>query len=744
MSLLLGAAGPGDSTPHGALQSPEWLEHLRAVDAAAALGTLGRFQLHAEAGRGGQGIVYRALDPQSSRIVALKRFTSGGRNGGAMHLHLQKELRILRALDHPGIVRVLDVASDGECPLLVLEWVDGRSMTAWSAGHGQRQPVRAIVQLMARVCEVVLHAHQRGIIHRDLKPSNILVDAADMPHLLDFGLAKLREPTNDAYATSARFLGTLAYAAPELVEGGPSAVDARSDVYALGVILHEMLTGALPYALGASISSAVEAIRRDAPGGLRAAGIDEPLQAVVRRGLAKRPEDRYQSADAFLADLRRWLAGETVEARTHGGWQALCALARRHRPAFTVAAIALAGISVFAATMTVLYHRAERAAHRAQRIEGFLTSAFGGREAPWSAVDLADVLARGAERASRELAGEPEVEAGVRILLARRYAELGMWPDVIRQCERAIALSAGDSEQDANAIFALGYLGYGRVLMGQPQGEAQLRRAVELARARADADPQLLAGLCSTLAYVHWRFSRAPYAALAEAEYQEAFASLRRGPPASHDWIWTLRGYALMKLRRGQFDAALASFEQAIAMLAQLPDEALVTRTLLFEGKADVLLLQRQWAAAERVLRAAIELRHGALDDRLPPCWAKLGDAVVAQGRRSEALLDYQTAIVCRCERLAQRLPQQREGFLEHAAIIRREGLHSIQVQPLLGLLRDHAPEIAPLLRYTTGRIADVRESMGDATGARAFRAALGATPQGPSHSWPPAFEIGL
>ncbi len=725
---LDGASRDDRLPPERDLDAPDWLERLRAADGAPGIGTLGRFEIHGEVGRGGQGVVYRATDPDTGRRVAVKRFVTAGRGGTGVHLRLQNEILATRALSHPGVVRILGVESDGECPLLVLEWIDGLPLNEWAAGDGTRPSIDAIVEMTGKVCEVLLHAHQRGVIHRDVKPSNVLVDAGGQPHVLDFGLAKL--DGTSATTTSARFLGTLAYAAPELVTGGPAAVDARSDVYALGVILHEMLTGQLPYALGTSIFSAVEAIRGDEPLRMRAAGVDSALEAIVRMALAKAPEERYQSADALLADLRRYRRGEPVEARGRTAWESMRGFARRHPGPVTIVVTLTVASLVFGTTMAVLHQRLQRALARTQRIDSFWTAAFGGQDTPlaWSELDVEDVLNRASTRATAELRDEPDIEFGVRTLLARRYIDLGLWREVGRQCERALVLSGGARADEKQSVMALAYLGFAHCLTGHADGDSLLHRALELEQGRPASDPLRCAVILNLIARFHWGEQQPPNFAAAEIDYQQCFAALGRRPGPSHALLNAWRGFARMKQLQQQPAIAIPAFERALVVLDDLPDEPGAIRIGLLEGYADVLAQETRWAEAERAYRSAIELRGGLLDDRLPPCWAMLAGTVFAQGRAAEAMQLYHNAIVARCDRLCERFPKDRAQFQQQAAIVRREGLRPDQVAPFVDLLRQRAPDIEPLFRYTADHLVAVHQTLGDSRTAAALRAALDAS----------------
>jgi len=327
--------------------------------------------------RGGMGSVYEARQTTPARTVAVK-VVREGRLGPDVLRRFEYEARVLARLRHPHIAQIhacgTFASARGPLPYIVMELVDGaRSITAHAAAAGLS--IRERVRLFRDVAAAVAHGHGKGVIHRDLKPGNILVDAAGWPKVIDFGVARTLHPedTRAGVATGAGDLvGTLRYMSPEQLGADPDEVDARTDVYALGLVLHELLTGALPYDLQGK--SPVEAARildgRAAPetaplaravraeGRLRA---DEArsLAAIVARCLEPRAEDRYATAVEVEAELERWLAGEAVLARPLGGGETLWRLAVKHRAATAAALAAVGAVVVAGAGITWFSLRAE-------------------------------------------------------------------------------------------------------------------------------------------------------------------------------------------------------------------------------------------------------------------------------------------------------------------------------------------------------------------------------------------------
>ena len=270
------------------------------------------YEIEARLGRGGMGVVYAARDLELERQVAIK-FLLGDSAVGLRRFQL--EAVAAARVQHPGVVAVHAVGEHRGHPYIAMDHVDGVSLDRFL--EEQDPSRRRRVELLAGVCQAVGAAHRRGVIHRDLKPANILVDRQGEPRVLDFGVAKLFAQGVEAAVRTreGELLGTPAYMAPEQVGGAGGVVDTRTDVFTLGVILYQLLTGELPF-LRDSLAAMIHAVAYEEAEPMGRHGCDDAdLQAVARAAMAKEPGERYQSVDALARDLRRWLAGEPVKAR---------------------------------------------------------------------------------------------------------------------------------------------------------------------------------------------------------------------------------------------------------------------------------------------------------------------------------------------------------------------------------------------------------------------------------------------
>ena len=306
------------------------------------------FEIIGEIGRGGMGVVYRAVQLSTKRVVALKVMLAGAFASRSAQRRFQREVELAARFRHPGIVRVLegDRTSTGQ-PYYAMDYVQGVHLDRWLSTS---QPdVHTTLRLFVDICEAVEHAHQNRVVHRDLKPANVVIDADGKPHILDFGLSKDTDQTSAEDTPSTvlsipgQVTGTLRYLSPEQAAGTPAEVDPRTDVHALGVMLFEALTGALPFDSAGSPSDVMQRIREDPPArpSSLSSHVDGELETIILKALEKEKQRRYQSVTEFREDLGRYLCDELPLARRPSSFYVFRKRVSRHRIAFGVATVAV-------------------------------------------------------------------------------------------------------------------------------------------------------------------------------------------------------------------------------------------------------------------------------------------------------------------------------------------------------------------------------------------------------------------
>jgi tetratricopeptide (TPR) repeat protein len=406
----------------------------------------GPYELLEEIGHGGMGVVYRAVrrDQGFERFVALK-LVKRGMDTDFILRRFESERRILAGLDHSNIARVLDGGSteDG-LPYFVMELIEGRNLLDYCREKGLA--VSGRLGLFRQICAAVQYAHQRLVIHRDIKPSNILVTSDGVPRLLDFGLAKVlaRDPGEDVERTqTALRLLTPEYASPEQIRGEP--LTTASDVYSLGVVLYELLTGERPYRLKTrspeEVSDAV--LKQEPVRPSTRARLDRDLDSIVMMALRKQPSRRYASAEQLSEDIRRHLERLPVKARPDSFGYRARKFVGRHRLGMAATALVLASLAAGLAVSLYQRDRARLEAAKAQQVSTFLKSLFESsfpRQAAGEKRTAQDLLDAGAARVEKELAHQPEVEASMLALLGSVYVEMGLLRKAEPLLERSLEL----------------------------------------------------------------------------------------------------------------------------------------------------------------------------------------------------------------------------------------------------------------------------------------------------------------
>jgi eukaryotic-like serine/threonine-protein kinase len=608
---------------------------------------LGAYRLLREIGRGGMGAVYLAerADDQFEKQVAVKLLPIGLGTSAARERFLA-ERQILAQLEHPGIARLLDggVAEDGT-PFFVMERVDGVPITRYCAERGCTTDER--LRLFLQVCEAVEYAHGNLVVHRDIKPDNILVTPAGQALLLDFGIAKALDANADAVSAMTFVAGrpmTPAYASPEQVRNEP--VTTATDVYALGMLLYELLAGCLPYEAGRAAPAELERmvchepLRRPSVAALNATSattsgeaarlarrLRGDLDTITLKALQREPSRRYRSAAALADDIRRFLGGLPVSAQPDRWTYRLHKFARR-RPAVIVAAAAFViAATGFSATLLFYANRLEQERDVAQLERG--------------RAEAASARA-GAEQARAELEALHAVAAQTLAESAQALAETAR-RDAEAQRDRA-RLQTAKAEQVTSFLVSLFEASDPAMARGEDVRASELLDRGVAQISNLSTEPEVHAELLTVLSRVHASldmFSQAR--ALAEQALRlrrELHGDVHPEVAASlHDLGLILRDARYTG--QNNDSAALAYFQRALSMRrALLGDEhADVAYSLVAVAEVG-FLLDRDGTRAEPLLRRALGIQRAALGPDHPaliPTLQLLSTALFAQGQRRAA-----------------------------------------------------------------------------------------------------------
>jgi len=632
---------------------------------------LGPWRLGEVLGQGGMGTVFAAERDdgafrQSVAVKVLRRAV----DDAEQRARFRRERQLLAGLEHPGIVRLLDggVTADG-IPWFALERVSGAPITVYSDERGLGWIDR--VKLVLDACDAVEAAHRRLIVHRDLKPSNILVTAEGKVKLLDFGIAKALEPgeAEEAATRAGERPLTPRYAAPEQILGEPTTV--AVDVYALGVLLYELLTGSVPHRRGTGSAAELAreipretvvppsrrtpAKRRD-PGPLGRGSAAVDLDAIVLTALRPEPRERYGSVAALALELRRLLDGRPVEARGPARGYLVRRFVGRHRLAVGGAALlllalgfGLAGTLWQAARARAERDRARHEAAKASETARFLVSLFQGADPARSRGDrltVRELLDRGAARVDAELATQPALQAAMLTLIGAVYRDLGVLDPARSALERAAELGAtaagAESLERAAALSELAALERlaGRLAAARAAGE----RALTIRELRLGADDLETARTLAILALVD-RLEGEPAAGRRKLERALAIAG-RGGIESAETGRWT-NHLGLLAQDQGHFAEAEALFRKALAMIerSEGAESPLVAQALDNLGMA--LRAQEKRAEALPVLERAlaiVEKSWGTDHHQYGTALNSLGALLLDLGRHQEALRRYAAA----------------------------------------------------------------------------------------------------
>ena len=678
--LLAGPAHTDAAASDTAPPSPGYKTDLAPGD------RVGPYRIVRTLGAGSMGTVFLAEQEEPVRRLVAMKFMFWSSPDPSVRTRLQAEKQTLALMNHSGIARIYDAGATPEgLPYFVMEYIAGEPLTAYC--DNRNLPLAERLRLMIRVCQAVQHAHQKGIIHRDLKPSNILVheeDGRPVPKIIDFGIAKAIQQEKDAAAAHAAtqsggVVGTPAYMSPEQITLGED-VDTRTDIYALGMTLYELLTGRGPFeseganlyellfavlektppppaerfrALGAARAEAVAAARQLTARALQRE-LAGDLRWIVTKALQKSKQDRYESASELAADLERHLHRQAVLAAPPAGYQAglyrFRQFMRRHTVGVAASAailLLLSGITAVSIRYALVTSRQARQIQterdRAETITRFLLDIFkfaNPYDARGGEISVRQLLDRASRRIRFELATQPQTKASLLEAVASTYAGLGLYaPARIQQTEALRIVESNLGKDHATVAATLGQLAglelkAGDLVAAERQATAA-RRALE---ARGLTQDTRYAAVLQTLALVQKEQGR--YASAAELLQQAVVINQAAGAAASEVLLDNWHNLANVYIEQAEYGRAGELMQRVLDEKRRVYPGAHPSLAQSINDLAVVKLQQGNFAAAEPLARESVAMFRQTLGDENPElahALNNLASVLVNQGKFEEA-----------------------------------------------------------------------------------------------------------
>ena len=671
---------------------------------------IGPYRILRVLGEGGMGIVYLAQQAEPiRRQVAIKVLRHRMSDPLAIH-RFEVERHALARMSHPHIAQVFEAGDTAEgAPFVVMEHVPGEPVTTYC--DCRRLDLDSRLELFQKICQGVHHAHQKGVLHRDLKPANLLVteiDGRPVPKIIDFGIALALEPTgvSPRESSSGRLLGTPAYLPPEVIlDPAGSDLDIRSDVFSLGVVLFELLTGERPFTRSGSsydnLRRQVESERVAAPShrlrsleptardrraaqcGLRNGAtllrrVRGDLDRITLQATHRERNHRYGSAAELQNDLHRHREHKPVKAGTSGPLYRGRKFLRRYRSGIAAAALLLLTLTAGVVARTLEAQRANREAALAHQVSQFLMDLFRVSDpevTPGDTVTARELLDRGAARIRRELADQPVPRARLMVTMGTVYRQLGLYEGAEPLLDEAVSLfrehlGARDPEL-SEGLLALGVLHWEQG--HYPRAEPLLSEALELRR-RHGSGPLELAEALEALGAL--RKAQGRYED-AETHHLEALA-LRRQEGEEQALAASLDDLGTLYVDWGHFEDAEASLRRALELRENLfgAEHPLVATTL--NGLAIAVAQQGRDAEAEELFRRSLEIRERTLGPEHPQVAQilnNLSNVYMATDRPEDAARSLERAAEIWEARLGPESPRLGNALHNLADLYLQEGL---------------------------------------------------------------------
>ena len=658
----------------GALSENPW--GTAVADAAGESQIIGPYRLVRLLGVGGMGQVWLAEQTEPvRRQVALKLIKAGMYDASVIQ-RFQAERQSLAIMDHPAIAKVFDAGTTpaGQ-PYLVMEYVDGLPITDYC--DRKKLGIRERLRLFLQVCRGVQHAHQKAIIHRDLKPSNILVaevDGKPVPRIIDFGLAKATAtmlPGQTLFTQVGAFLGTPGYMSPEQADPELRDVDTRTDVYSLGVVLYELLTGFLPFdttewkkqrldevlrqlretdpqrpstkvSANRDTSTASAEARGTEPGQLVTL-LNGDLDWITLKALEKDRERRYGTPSALATDVERYLENRPVEARPASGAYRLRKYVRRHAVGVGVASGAAVLLIAFAVMQTAELRRITRERDRADRITEFMTNMFkvsDPSEARGNSITAREILDRSSKEIDTELAKDPELKAQMLDVMGTVYEGLGIYPRAESLLKQAV-----DIRRNVLGLEHRGTLSSARLLAWTTSEEGRYAEAEKMMRNLVDTDNRVLGAddraTLVTESNLAWTLELTGHFADAEKLSQRTLERqqhvLGMDDP---DTMETARCLAVVLEKQGRFAEAEKSYRLILDVRRRVlgPEHP---RTLKIMSDLGIVLVEEdRYIEAEQLLQQTLDLQSRVLGRDHPDAIITMGNLATVfenEGRNAES-----------------------------------------------------------------------------------------------------------